>query len=407
MKCYVLGAGVSKSVGYPLGSELFDAIDRYVRESGNCIDRFDYRTDWENLRHWLESNTNPIIAQAYRSKNIEHIFTVLDLATALRGAALWSAAFEGKTGEERKRLSAEFDDFDNKIEDYQKYRSILLWALEHYFAWRHAEDYAGSKEKEWNSLRAFGDKLEPGDVVITFNYDAALERVLLEQGKWSPKDGYGFELAFQESRYDEKPAWFDQSQIVVLHLHGATGWYRRPVFAPGFQPTGSGGAVPREVFGAAPLSTNISLDPLFMRGLGIFNVDACLPDLLPVSNERHVVLHPSFLKDYETDETGSHVFPDLWRKAAQALREAERTYVVGYSLPRADVAALTLIVTNCKRATACVINPTGRVKMRLGSLLQSGGRFDGAVTFEEWVSLGCPDRVPWKPKVKVGQSVAV
>jgi hypothetical protein len=135
-----------------------------------------------------------------------------------------------------------------------------------------------------------------------------------------------------------------------------------------------------------------------MQGLGIFNVDACLPDLLPISNEHHVMLHPSFLKDYETDETGSHVFPNLWRMAAHALRQAERTYVIGYSLPRADVAALTLFVTNCNQGATCVVNPDGGVKIRLGSLFQSGGRFDGAVTFEEWVSLGCPERVPWKPK---------
>ena len=259
-------------------------------------------------------------------------------------------------------------------------------------------DCEGSNEKQWDPLRAFGDKLELGDVVITFNYDASLERVLLSQGKWSPKDGYGFELAFQESRYDGKPTQFDKSPITILHLHGATGWYRRPAFAPGYVPKGHG-AVPREVFGAAPLSTSISLDPLFLRGLGIYNVDACLPDLNDVSNDRHVVLHPSFLKDYETDESGSHVFPNLWRMAAQALREAERTYVIGYSLPRADAAALTLFLTSCSRGAVRVINPNGGVKLKLSRLLQSGDSFEGAVTFEEWIHLGCPDQVPWRPRV--------
>src|SRR5271168_1963303 len=98
MKCYVLGAGVSKSVGYPLGTELFDAINRFVQESGKCFDRFDYK-EWGNLCYWLETNESPAVAQAYRSKNIEHVFTVLDFAAALRGAALWSAAFKGKTAE--------------------------------------------------------------------------------------------------------------------------------------------------------------------------------------------------------------------------------------------------------------------------------------------------------------------
>jgi len=45
--------------------------------------------------------------------------------------------------------------------------------------------------------------MKPEHVVITFNYDATLERVLLEQKKWSFSDGYGFELKFQQSRQDK------------------------------------------------------------------------------------------------------------------------------------------------------------------------------------------------------------
>ncbi|MGB8006809.1 MAG: hypothetical protein WCF48_06730 [Terriglobales bacterium] len=403
MKCFVLGAGVSKSVGYPLGSELFDEIDKFIQESGACVDRFDYRKDWPRLRDWLKSNTNPIVAQSCRSNNIEHIFTVLDSAIELRGAAQWSA-HKCKTEAERKKLFAESVNFDSHVEDYTKYRRILLWALEQYFSVRHEDD--NSESKEWNSLKTFGEKLEPGDVVITFNYDAALERVLLGQGKWSPKNGFGFELVFQKSKFENEQTEFCESKILVLHLHGATGWYRRPLFAPGCAPKGRG-AVPRRTFGAAPLSTEISLDPLFLRGLGIQNVDACLPDLASVGHDSHVLIHPSFLKDYETSETGSHVFLDLWRKAAQALREAELTYIIGYSLPRADVAALTLFLTNCNPGTVYVINPDGGAKMRLGRLFQSGGKFDGAVTFEEWASLGCPETVPWKPKAKVSPLVNI
>ena len=40
MKCYVLGAGGAKSVGYPLGTEVFDEIDKFVRDFGACVDRF-------------------------------------------------------------------------------------------------------------------------------------------------------------------------------------------------------------------------------------------------------------------------------------------------------------------------------------------------------------------------------
>jgi hypothetical protein len=390
MNVYVLGAGVSKCVGYPVGTELFDEIDKYVRGSGNLTDRFNYREDWNNLYHWLEANTNPTIAQAYQTKNIEHLFTILDFATELRNDALRDAAFSGREPEKSTNMSAAFDAYDDKIKDYQRYRSILLWALEHYFAWRHHEDYGWSKEEKWGTLRAFADTLQPGDAVITFNYDATLERVLLDQGKWSPSDGYGFELVFQKSRHDASAAPFEKSQVLILHLHGATGWYRKPMFAPGYQPVGSG-AVPAEVFGKAPMATHISLAPQFLEGLGIFNVDACLPDTIPVADERHVVLHPSFLKDYERDDSDSHVFVKLWQKAAEVLRGADHAYIIGYSLPKADVAALTLFLTTLRRGSVTVVDRNKRVMMRLGQLF-GANPFGRAFTLEEWLSAGCPQR---------------
>lgn len=404
MKAYILGAGVSKSVGYPVGTGLFDAIDNYVRESGNLIDRFDYRQDWRDLHRWLGTNVNPTIVQGYRTKNIEHLFTVLDFAAELLNDALLSV-FSCRGTAEGTARSDEFDVFKERIEDYRRYRKILLWALEHYFAWRHSEDYGSSTESKWDSPRAFGEALEPGDAIITFNYDATLERVLLGQGKWSPSDGYGFEVIFQKSRCDKTQVVFDKSQILVLHLHGATGWYRRPTFAPDYVlPQESGhGALPMDAFGAAPMSTKISLDPQFLRELGIREVDACLPDTLPAADERQVVLHPSFLKDYERDEQDSHVFVGLWQKAAKILREAEHTYIIGYSLPKADVAALTLLLTTIRHGTATVVNPTGSVVMRLGRLF-SGDPLGGAVTLEEWLAAGHPDRIRWVPRQRQARS---
>ena len=84
MNAYVLGAGVSKTVDYPVGTQLFDEIDKYVRGSGPVIDRFDHRKDWEALHTWLANNSNPMIAQAYYTKEIEHLFTVFDFSTELR-----------------------------------------------------------------------------------------------------------------------------------------------------------------------------------------------------------------------------------------------------------------------------------------------------------------------------------
>lgn len=376
MDVYVLGAGVSKSVGYPLGSELFDAIEEYVRGCGKCFDRFDHQQGWAELKVWLETNPNPMIVEAYRDKDIERLFTLLDLAV-----------LSDRSGAVAR--------------DQQHYRGVLMWALEEYFAWRHSEDNGASKGKGWDALKAFAEKVNPGDVVITFNYDSTVERALLGRGKWSPRDGYGFELVFQRSPDDTTLVDLPKSPVVVLHLHGATGWYRRPLFAPDYSlPAGHGGALPWEAFGPAQTSTNISIDPSFLRDMGVAFVDACLPSRLVGSDERHVVLHPSFLKDYEHDESNTNAFTDLWRKAADALRTAERTYVVGYSLPKADSAALTLLLTNCREGSVRVVNPSGGTKVRLADLFRSPGGLDAALTFQQWAEAGCPESVPWQPKAK-------
>jgi hypothetical protein len=139
------------------------------------------------------------------------------------------------------------------------------------------------------------------------------------------------------------------------------------------------------------MATHISLDPQFLEGLGIFNVDACLPDTLPVADERHVVLHPSFLKDYERDDSDSHVFVKLWQKAAEVLRGADHTYIIGYSLPKADVAALTLLLTTLRRGSVTVVNRNKHVMMRLGQLF-GANPFGKAFTLKEWLRAGCPQR---------------
>jgi hypothetical protein len=119
---------------------------------------------------------------------------------------------------------------------------------------------------------------------------------------------------------------------------------------------------------------------------------------MPEGDERQVVLHPSFLKDYETDESDSKVFISLWQRAAEELRKADHTFMIGYSLPRADSAALTLLLTNQRRGKMTVVNPSGGTEMRLGSLF-GANPFAQTLRFEDWVDAGCPPRIansrPW------------
>jgi hypothetical protein len=60
------------------------------------------------------------------------------------------------------------------------------------------------------------ERIQPGDTVITFNYDQACERSLKEAALWEISDGYGFELGI-----DAIPT----STVRVLKLHGSTNWW--------------------------------------------------------------------------------------------------------------------------------------------------------------------------------------
>jgi len=387
MKAFVLGAGASKGVGYPLGYELFDEIDSFVRNSGRMIDRFSYHQDWPALCKWLESNTNPLIATAYLNRQLEHLCTELDMAKMLRIDGLAAVVRAGDKGQTAV-ASAEEDckAIHKATNDYPRHRQVLLWALEQYLTFKHHSDAETEGGPQWDTLVKLGRKLRSGDFVITFNYDATIERVLLHEGKWSPKDGYGFELVFWKRvlpGIDASAVDFGTSAVKILHLHGATGWYHKPVFREGYVPSGAG-AVASEDLSPAPLGTPISLDPMFLQDLGVAAVDASLPR--SPTDESQILIHPTFLKNYEmeSNDGSTDVFTDLWKVAASALREAERVYIIGYSLPAADSAALTLFLTNCDRGRVEIVNPDVAANHRLRSLL-STDTMGSPQSFEKWL----------------------
>lgn len=366
MITYVLGAGASYPV-YPLAIKLLERIDNYIHENGKCFNRFNY-ADWPAVMRWFADNPNPLLRQAFHNGNIEQIFTVLDLAESLVDDSLVDILRASKMGAEavaaakasHKKLAAE-------ASEYQHKRRILMWAVENFFQEKHSSDQKEFNSDQWKTLREFGELLHSGDTVITFNYDTTVERVLLNLGKWSPADGYGEHLVFQAGRNDERRVTFAPSQVKVLHLHGAVGWYRKPSVKQN-SPMRTGGLIPREARTPAPLETTISIDPIVLRDFGIpAAVDASMPDR--PSDEYQILLHPSFLKDYTGEDNGNSVFVKAWRMAAEALRLANRVVIIGYSLPPADSAAWALLLANCDSARTIIVNPDPSLKRRYRRLL--------------------------------------
>ena len=139
-------------------------------------------------------------------ENIEQIFTVLDLAEGLISDSYISILRAAKKGaDEAKEAEAHHDSFASEIREYRDVRSKLLWAMEDFFLQRNYDDFKDYSSDNWKNLKRFGRSFEPGDIVITFNYDSTIERVLLTLGKWSLSDGYGTEIVFQRNDFDTTP----------------------------------------------------------------------------------------------------------------------------------------------------------------------------------------------------------
>ena len=109
-------------------------------------------------------------------------------------------------------------------------RGLFLNCLYDYFAHKHYLDSQAPERR--GHLRELFGSLEPGDVVVTFNWDTTAERTLGGLELWNPMTGYGFrkELAVRAPGARETHPWpanvSSHSPVQVLKLHGSFGWHR-------------------------------------------------------------------------------------------------------------------------------------------------------------------------------------
>jgi hypothetical protein len=156
MTTYVLGAGASRHVGYPLTATMTSELLRWMKE-----DRPPERMDYSRAAGRVEENFSS-------SENLE-------------------------------ALLAEMEEFGRKCEagtpegigirtQLKSDRFMLACALQ--------ERFAEIRENPTYAYQEFVSKIvQPGDCIITFNYDVSLDRELRRAGKWQVGDGYGFGLS--------------------------------------------------------------------------------------------------------------------------------------------------------------------------------------------------------------------
>jgi hypothetical protein len=386
MNVYVLGAGVSKAAGYPLGSELLGDVDTCIRNLQSArhpqVAKPGGLENWTALCEQLARHPNPLVREAYRIKDFEFLFTILDSASAMQFNAVNRLAMEQGAGTPARQVSVTRPYqpfFEATLNDYTNQRTLLLRALGTYLHHKHHEDRLTFGQSGWPELQAFARKLRKGDVVITFNYDSTLERVLFRAGMWAPSDGYGFRVRLQRSRADPVPVSYGPSAVSTLHLHGAIGWRNKSSVeqfhideAVGRNPT-----LTPEV-----IEEPISLEEAFLDDLGIEGLDS---DVLSGPYEFEAILHPSYLKAFGPPIIRP-VFLKLWQTAAQKLREAGEIFIIGYSLPEADSAALALLRTSCDTQRVRIINSSKADANRLRRLLTADWLNHDASSLSEWLS---------------------
>lgn len=170
--------------------------------------------------------------------------------------------------------------------------------------------------------------------IITFNYDLILERYLFSRGEWLPHDGYGFEITNMPEIY---PRYRIPSRVKILKLHGSLNW---------------------------------EFDDLFRRKLELEWVDdnqlSFFPGYLIKDPKNHFTYQgkhpasawilPSWIKQFHYPELMA-----VWKSAAEALANADEIVVIGYSLPKEDVASGALIGTAEYRCSSfIVIDPSAK-----------------------------------------------
>jgi len=155
--------------------------------------------------------------------------------------------------------------------------------------------------------KALVNTLEPGDTVISFNYDCLIDYALKVHGdnKWNPRWGYAFPLnrytlAGEDHWSPASPASRKEESVVLLKLHGSLNWQL---------PTTDGG--------------EIRLKQRVHRQRG---------------TPRFTIVPPVWNKTFE----GQPIFRRVWEEAASRLRAARTVAVVGFSFVPTDLYAQSL-----------------------------------------------------------------
>ncbi len=322
---FILGAGASLHAGYPFIASMGTKLFAWMRKPRKALG-YNFASCADDLEERF-------------GNNIESVLNGID--TEIRRGGPDRGAFANV------------------------HKPALVEALRQWFADIHRRKRASAYE------RFAGKIVQPGDHIISFNYDVGLDACLRAVGKWHVGDGYGFAAT-------ELPSG---SVVRLLKLHGSINW-----FAILFQGrTGFFAAALEGAFGDRPAFCDNDLtalgytgviDPLFPRT----GSAAILPLILPTNKKKFY-----FATNLGREWTA--FWDRLWRKARRAIRESDRIVVLGYGMQPIDTRGCNLLLRGPLKGKIEVCS--GSQSTRIVKVLRANGRTARVakhVYFEDWVS---------------------
>jgi len=329
---YVFGAGASLHAGYPLASAMGEGL-------------LDFMLGYPMPPYPSEAQF--VIDTFGKAPNIEDVITLLQSRIdSLKGVE----TLEGKA--ERMRFG--------------NCRGFLTASLREWFRKIHtrpAPAYADFSTKV----------VQPGDVVITFNYDDSLERELRLASKWDISRGYGFPLG----------TWEQSSNVLLLKLHGSINWLIS-IFGGATHGAFQVASWPLAALGSHPVIHRADLQYLGYADFAghTYQSGGAFPCLILPGRKKEFFYDTSF--GYEFGE----FWELLWSQAADAVKRSEKIVLCGYSLLPVDKRACELLLREPGKETHILV-VCGSQSARIANDFRAAGFSNVNVFasghFEDWV----------------------
>jgi hypothetical protein len=324
---YIFGAGASRHVGYPLASEIGGGLLNYMLALEDARGSAEFLMD-----------------RFGRAKNFEDLITeIQSLTDKLKGSR------DHQERAERSKLG-------NSSGQMVQY--LQQW-------------FRGIRKQPAPLYADFAQRIvQPGDTVITFNYDDSLEKELGSLEKWDAGHGYGFPLGTGEKA----------SKVQVLKLHGSINWLIN------FFGGATGGAFlvnPGSSMGECPVIHSTDLEFLGQKGFAgrVYKSGGAIPCLIMPGRNKRFFYDTSF----------GHEFADfwdhLWRQAELAIKRCDRIVICGYSLLSVDERACALLLKTPRKDTPVEVISGGQ-NVRIVCEFESAGFVSvraSELRFEDWL----------------------